>query len=287
VASAQVKGALLLAGLFARGKTTVEEPTPTRNHLEKMLNYFLVRTTTEANGNVTVFSDQVPESRDFDVPGDISSAAFWLVAAAAQRRGHLLIRDVGLNDTRTAMLGVLLRMGAHVREAVEDVEQLEPRGVVEVTGVPLKATVIQGKEVPQLIDELPILSIAGVLASGKTTIRNAEELRVKETDRIAAIAHNLRTMGAQVTELSDGLEIYGPAPLHGGRLPSFGDHRIAMAFAIAGLFADGETIIQDAECIRESYPGFETVVEEFSNPKRMQVSTPVIGSLAPVPAEEG
>jgi 3-phosphoshikimate 1-carboxyvinyltransferase len=286
VASAQVKGALLLAGLFAKGKTTVEEPVPTRNHMEKMLNYFLVRTATDHDGRVSVFGEQVPESRDFGIPGDISSAAFWLVTAAAQRRGHLLIRDVGLNDTRTAILGVLLRMGAQVREAVEEVEHLEPRGVVEVTGVPLKATVIQGKEVPQLIDELPILSIAAVLASGKTTIRNAEELRVKETDRIAAIAHNLRTMGAQVAELSDGLEIYGPAPLHGARLPSFGDHRVAMAFAIAGLFAEGETIIQDAECIRESYPAFEAVLEEFTNPKRMQVSTPVIGSLTPVPAQE-
>jgi 3-phosphoshikimate 1-carboxyvinyltransferase len=287
VASAQVKGALLLAGLFARGKTTVEQPIPTRNHMEKVLNYFLVRTTTEDDGSVTIFGDQVPESRDFDIPGDISSAAFWLVAAGAQRRGHLLIRDVGLNDTRTALLGVLLRMGAQVREAVDDVEQLEPRGVVEVTGVPLKATVIQGKEVPQLIDELPILSIAGALASGKTTIRHAEEMRVKESDRIAAIAHNLRAMGAQVSELSDGLEIHGPAPLHGARLSSFGDHRIAMAFAIAGLFAEGETVVQDAECIRESYPGFEAVLEEFTNPKRMQISTPVIGSLAPVPAEEG
>jgi len=287
VASAQVKGALLLAGLFARGKTTVKQPIPTRNHMEKVLNYFLVRTTTEDDGSVTIFGEQVPESRDFDIPGDISSAAFWLVAAGAQRRGHLLIRGVGLNDTRTALLGVLLRMGAQVREAVDDVEQLEPRGVVEVTGVPLKATVIQGKEVPQLIDELPILSIAGALASGKTTIRHAEELRVKESDRIAAIAHNLRAMGAQVSELSDGLEIHGPAPLHGARLPSFGDHRIAMAFAVAGLFAEGETVIQDAECIRESYPGFEAVLEEFTNPKRMQISTPVIGSLAPVPAEEG
>jgi 3-phosphoshikimate 1-carboxyvinyltransferase len=286
VASAQVKGALLLAGLFAKGKTTIEELVPTRNHMEKMLKYFLVRTSTEGDGSITVFGDQVPESRDFDIPGDVSSAAFWLVAAAAQRRGHLLIRNVGLNDTRTALLGVLLRMGAQVREAIEDVEQLEPRGVVEVTGVPLKATVIQGREVPQLIDELPILSIAGALASGKTTIRHAQELRVKETDRIAAIAHNLRTMGAQVNELNDGLEIYGPAPLHGARLPSFSDHRIAMAFAIAGLFAEGETVIQDAECIRESYPGFETILEEFTNLKRMQVSTPVIGSLAPVPAQD-
>jgi len=287
VASAQVKGALLLAGLFARGKTTVEEALPTRNHMEKMLNYFLVRTATEEAGSVTVFGEQVPESRDFAIPGDISSAAFWLVAAAAQRRGHLLIRDVGLNDTRTALLGVLLRMGAQVREAVEDVDQLEPRGIVEVTGFPLKGTVIQGKEVPRLIDELPILSVAGALANGRTIIRQAGELRVKETDRIAAIAHNLRTMGAQVAELNDGLEISGPAPLHGAHLASFGDHRIAMAFAIGGFFAEGETVVQDAECIRESYPGFETMLEEFTNPKRMQISTPVIGSLTSAAPEQG
>lgn len=287
VASAQVKAALLLAGLFAKGKTTVEESVPTRNHMEKMLSYFLVRTASHPNGSVTIFGDQVPESRDFEIPGDISSAAFWLVAAAAQRRGHLLIRDVGLNDTRTALLGVLLRMGAQVREAVEDVEQVEPRGIVEVTGAPLKGTVIQGKEIPRLIDELPILAVAGALAKGKTVIRQAGELRVKESDRIAAIAHNLQAMGAHVTEMKDGLEIHGPAPLHGARLPSFGDHRIAMAFAVAGLFADGETVVQEAECIRESYPGFETVLEEFTNPKRMQVSTPVIGSLTPEPAEEG
>jgi 3-phosphoshikimate 1-carboxyvinyltransferase len=285
-ASAQVKGALLLAGLFAKGKTTIEQPVPTRNHMEKMLNYFLVRSTKEDDGSVSVFGEQVPESRDFDIPGDISSAAFWLVAAAAQSRGHLLIREVGLNDTRTALLGVLLRMGAHVREAVEDIEHVEPRGVVEVTGVPLKATVIQGKEVPQLIDELPILAVAGALANGTTIIRHAQELRVKESDRIAAIAHNLRTMGAQVAEMADGLEIHGPATLHGARVASFGDHRVAMAFAIAGLFADGETIVQDADCIRESYPGFEIVLEKFTNPKRMQISTPVIGSLTPASVEE-
>jgi 3-phosphoshikimate 1-carboxyvinyltransferase len=286
IASAQVKSALLLAGLFARGKTTVEEPSPTRNHTEVLLSYFLVRTAQDDDGNVTVFGDQVPESRDFTIPGDISSAAFWLVAAAAQPRGHLLVRGVGLNETRTAFLGVLLRMGAQVREAIEDVDQLEPRGIVEVTGVPLKGTVMQGKEIPQFIDELPILAVAGALANGQTIIRHAQELRVKETDRIAAIAHNLRTMGAQVTEMKDGLQIHGPAPLRGARVASFGDHRIAMAFAIAGLFAEGETIVQDADCIRESYPGFATVLEEFTNPKRMQIRTPVIGSLTPAPVEE-
>lgn len=286
IASAQVKSAVLLAGLFAKGKTTVDEPSASRNHTELIFNYFLVRTATGDNGAVSVFGDQVPESRDFTIPGDLSSAAFWLVAAAAQPGGHLLVRDIGLNDTRTALLGVLVRMGAQVREAVEDVDHLEPRGIVEITGAPLKGTVIQGKEVPQLIDELPVLAVAGALASGTTIIRNAQELRVKETDRIAAIAHNLRIMGAQVIEMNDGLEIHGPAPLRGARVASFGDHRIAMAFAVAGLFADGETIVQDADCIRESYPGFETALEEFMNSKRMRTTTPVIGSLSAGRLEE-
>jgi 3-phosphoshikimate 1-carboxyvinyltransferase len=280
ITSAQVKGALLLAGLFAKGKTTVNEPAVSRNHTELMLNYFLVRTVKEDDGGITIFGEQTPESRDFAIPGDISSAAFWLVAAAAQPGGHLLVRDSGLNDTRTALLGVLIRMGAQLREAVEDVDQLEPRGAVEVTGAPLKGTVIQGKEIPQVVDELPVLAVAGALATGTTIIRQAEELRVKETDRIAAIAHNLRAMGTQVVELKDGLEIHGRPSLRGARVASFGDHRIAMAFAIAGLHADGETIIQDVECVRESYPGFEETLEEFMNPKRMRASTPVIGSLS-------
>lgn len=286
VASAQVKSALLLAGLFAKGKTTVNEPSLSRNHTELMLNYFLVRTAKEEDGGISIFGDQVPESRDFTIPGDISSAAFWLVAAAAQPGGHLLVRDCGLNDTRTTMLGVLIRMGAQVREAIEDVDQIEPRGTVEVTGAPLKGTVIQGKEVPQLIDELPVLAIAGALASGTTTIRQAQELRVKETDRIAAIAHNLRAMGAQVIELNDGLEIHGRGLLRGARVASFGDHRIAMAFAVAGLFAEGETVVQDAQCVHESYPEFGKALDEVMNPKRVRVTTPVISSLAPARADE-
>src|SRR6202048_3769687 len=287
IASAQVKSAVLLAGLFAKGKTTVNEPSASRNHTELMFNYFLVRTAAHEDGSVSVFGDQMPESRDFDIPGDVSSAAFWLVAAAAQPGGHLLVRNIGLNDTRTALLGVLVRMGAQVREAVENADQQEPRGVVEVTGVPLKGTVIHGKEIPQLIDELPVLAVAGPLANGTTIIRHAHELRVKETDRIAAIAHNLRAMGVQVIELNDGLEIHGPAPLRGARLSSFGDHRIAMAFAVAGLFADGETIIQDAECIRESYRGFEKALDEFISPRRARTSTPVVVTLVPAsPVEE-
>jgi 3-phosphoshikimate 1-carboxyvinyltransferase len=287
VASAQVKSALLLAGLFAKGKTTVKEPAQSRNHTELMLNYYLVRTVREEDdGGISIFGDQTPESRDFLIPGDISSAAFWLVAAGAQPGGHLLVRHTGLNDTRTALLGVLIRMGAQVREAIEEVDQVEPRGTVEITGVPLKGTVIQGKEIPQLIDELPILAVAGALASGSTIIRHAQELRVKESDRIAAIAHNLRAMGAQVIELSDGLEIQGRASLRGARVASFGDHRIAMAFAIAGMFAEGETIVQDVECVRESYPGFEKTLDEFVSSKRVRLTTPVISSLTPTKTDE-
>jgi 3-phosphoshikimate 1-carboxyvinyltransferase len=286
IASAQIKSALLLAGLFAKGKTTVREPAVSRNHTELMLNYFLVRTVRDEDGTISIFGDQVPESRDFQIPGDISSAAFWLAAAGAQPGGHLLVRNVGLNDTRTALLGVLIRMGAQVREAIEEVDQIEPRGIVEITGAPLKGTVIQGKEIPQLIDELPILAVAGALASGTTIIRQAQELRVKETDRIAAIAHNLRAMGAQVIELNDGLEIHGRAALRGARVASFGDHRIAMAFAIAGMFADGETIVQDVECVRESYPGFEKALDEFVSSKRTRLTTPVISSLTPGRSEE-
>jgi 3-phosphoshikimate 1-carboxyvinyltransferase len=286
IPSAQVKSAVLLAGLFAKGKTTVIEPAQSRNHTELMLNYFLVRTAKDDEGGVTIFGDQVPESRDFTIPGDISSAAFWLVAAGAQPSGHLMVRGCGLNDTRTALLGVLIRMGAQVREAIEDVDQIEPRGTVEITGAPLKGTVIQGKEIPQLIDELPILAIAGALASGTTTIRHAQELRVKETDRIAAIAHNLRAMGVQVIELSDGLEIQGRGSLRGARVASFGDHRIAMAFAVAGLFADGETVVQDAQCVQESYPDFADALEDIVNPKRVRITTPVISSLTPKAEEE-
>jgi len=279
IPSAQVKSAVLLAGLFARGKTTIEEPTLSRDHTEMMLNYFLVRTSSK-DGIVGVFGDQTPESRDFAIPGDMSSAAFWLVAAGCQPGGHLLVRKVGLNPTRTAMLGVLIRMGAQVREAIDDVAQLEPFGVAEVTGAPLRGTVIQGNEIPKLIDELPVLAVAGALANGPTIIRDAHELRLKETDRIAAIAHNLRAMGAQVIELNDGLEIHGRGNLRGARVPSFGDHRIAMAFAVAGMLADGETIVENADCIRTSYPTFEDELERFTSPKRSRVTTPVIGSLS-------
>ena len=276
VASAQVKSAVLLAGMFAKGKTSVTEPSQSRNHTERMLEYFLARPQ-KVDLTVSLHGGQTPESRDFQVPGDISSAAFWLVAAAAQPRSNLIIKNVGLNETRTGVLAVLLRMGAQVREIVET-ENGEPLGTIEVRGARLKATDIAGKEIPNVIDELPILAVAAALAHGITTIGDAGELRVKETDRLAAIATNLRAMGAQVQETEDGLQIAGGAPLHGARLDSFGDHRIAMAFAVAGLFAEGETIITNTECVNTSYPGFmaslEKLLKEPSGPQ-----TPVITSL--------
>ena len=278
VASAQVKSAVLLAGLFANGKTTVTEPTQSRDHTERMLEYFLVRPQRDEN-TVSVFGGLTLESRDFEVPGDISSAAFWLVAAAASPGSHVLVRNVGLNETRTGVLGVLVRMGAQIREVVEN-NGAEPMGTIEIRGARLHETVIAGKEIPNVIDELPVLAVAAALAHGRTVIADAHELRVKETDRLAAIATNLRAMGAQVSETEDGLEIIGGAPLHGTRLSSFGDHRIAMAFAIAGLFAEGETIIEDTDCVATSYPGFDRQLEHILKQPNTR-ETPVISSLPP------
>lgn len=277
VASAQVKSAVLLAGMFANGKTTVTEPSQSRDHSERMLEYFLVRPVKDEL-SVSIYGGQTPESRDFQVPGDISSAAFWLVAAAAQPSSHLLVRNVGLNETRTGMLGVLLRMGAAVREVIEN-DDAEPLGTIEIRGDRLKGTTIAGKEIPNVIDELPILAVAGALAHGKTVIADAGELRVKETDRLAAIATNLRAMGAQVAETEDGMEILGGIPLHGARVQSFGDHRIAMAFAIAGLFAEGETIIEDTDCVATSYPGFENALEKIMSIEQKKSQVPVITTL--------
>jgi 3-phosphoshikimate 1-carboxyvinyltransferase len=269
VASAQVKSAILFAALKATGKTTVVERSPTRDHTERMMSYFLVqsqREKLEQGFAISLYGDQVPESRDFTVPGDISSAAFWLVAAAAQEDSDLLVRDIGLNKTRTGILSVLLRMGARVREVIEDCDQVEPRGEVRIQGGRLRGTIIAGDEVPNVIDEIPILAVAGALAHGKTVISDAKELRVKETDRLAAIATNLTAMGVEVVELEDGLEIYGGTPLLGARLKSYGDHRIAMAFAIAGMFAQNETVIEDTDCIATSYPGFANQLQRFLTP---------------------
>jgi 3-phosphoshikimate 1-carboxyvinyltransferase len=261
MASAQVKSAVLLAGLFAPGKTSVIEPVPTRNHTERLFSHFGIKWLRDGD-TVTVYGGQAPRAEDIVVPGDISSAAFWMVAAAVKPDAQITLKNVGLNGTRTGIIDVLLRMGAQITTS-ETHSQGEPRGNIIVKGGDLNGTVIGGAEIANVIDELPILAVAAALARGTTVIRDAAELRVKETDRIAAVADNLRRMGVKVTETPDGMEIEGGAPLQGAVIDSFGDHRIAMSFAIAGLYADGVTTINGTECIATSYPGFERELNRF------------------------
>ena len=262
VPSAQVKSAVLLAGLLANGKTTVIQPVQTRDHTERMLEHFGVPV--EMIGDrISVEGGVLPQPRDFDVPGDISSAAFWLVAAAAKPGCHLTIEGLGLNPTRTGIIKVLERMGARINVGEQRSGAGEPSGTVEVAGAGLRGTTIEGAEIPNVIDEIPVLAVAAALAEGKTVIKDAAELRVKESDRLAVVAHHLKAMGAEVEEFPDGLVINGGRSLHGVRLESHGDHRIAMAFAVAGLFAAGETVITGTECVETSYPGFAGQLERL------------------------
>ena len=266
VASAQVKSAILLAGLFAEGMTTVIQPVETRDHTERMLDLFNVRTSTDGKA-ISIMGGQQLQPCDFVVPGDISSAAFWLAAAAVSPGADLRIQNVGLNPTRSGILDVLERMGADINSVASIDGRGERIGEITVSGGKLTGIEISGDLVANIIDELPILAVTAALAGGTTVIRDAGELRVKETDRIAAVAKNLQAMGAQIEEFDDGMTIYGGRLLQGAAIDSYGDHRIAMAFAIAGLFADGETIIRDAECIAVSYPGFDRDLQLLSGEK--------------------
>ena len=277
VASAQVKSAVLLAGLFASGKTSVVEPVTTRNHTERLMSHFGIKWLRDGD-TVSVYGGQTPRAEDFTVPGDISSAAFWMVAVAAVPGSQIILNNVGLNPTRTGIIGVLLRMGAKVNDSQTKTDG-EPMGNIIVKGGDLNATVIGGAEIPNVIDELPILAIAAALARGKTLIKDAAELRLKETDRIAAVAENLRRMGVTVTEFDDGMEIEGGTKLKGATINSYGDHRIAMAFAIAGLHADGVTTIENTECISTSYPGFENDLNRFLQAPTGNPSIPVLARM--------
>jgi len=265
VASAQVKSAVLLAGLFAPDATVVHQPATTRDHSERLLNYFGVEVVTEGN-RISIKGGQKVTARDLIVPGDVSSAAFWIVAAAVAPGSKLTLTNVGLNPTRTAIITVLKRMGARITDTIEHEDGGEPRGVIEIEGGTLTGTEILPEEVPNLIDEVPILAVAGALSGGSMTIRNARELRVKETDRIDTVVKNLRAMGGEVEEFDDGMVIPGGQKLHGAQLDSYGDHRIAMAFAIAGLLAEsGETTIANTACVNTSYPAFSKHLAEISS----------------------
>lgn len=255
MASAQVKSAILLAGLFAEGATSVIEPATTRDHTERMFEAFGMAV--ESRGDtISVSGGQVPRARDFHVPGDISSAAFWIVAAAARPGARLKLQRVGLNPTRTAILDVIERMGATVILRPDPDATGEIFGEVEIHGAALRGTDLRPEEIPNLIDEIPAIAVAAALATGTTRIRHARELRVKETDRIATTVENLRAMGGTIEEFDDGMEIRGGTGLRGAELSSHGDHRLAMAFAVAGLFAEGPTQITQTACIHTSYPGF-------------------------------
>lgn len=258
IASAQVKSCILLAGLMTEGQTTVTEPALSRDHSERMLKAFGANIIVEPETcSASVIGPTTLKGQTVIVPGDISSAAFWLVAGAIVPGSDLTIENVGINPTRTGVLEALEMMGADVTQ--ENIREVAGEPVADLRvrfGKPLKACKIVGDLIPRLIDEIPILAVAAAFAEGTTVIRDAAELRVKESDRITVMANQLNRMGAKVTELPDGLEITGGAPLTGAEVNSFTDHRIAMSLAIAALNASGQTTIQRAEAASISYPEF-------------------------------
>lgn len=258
MASAQVKSAVLLAGMLIPGETTVHQPAITRDHTERLFEHFGVPCTTSQDGlDVSVTGPAVPVAKDITIPGDISSAAFWLVAGSVIPGSEIRLQNVGLNPTRDAIIHVLRRMGADI--VISNRKDCgEPYGDILVRySSQLHGTTIEPHEIPNLIDEIPILAVAAAFAKGETHIRNASELRVKESDRIATTVGNLRAMGANVQEFDDGMMIAGGTPLHGATMDSYGDHRIAMGFLVAGLKASGETTLLHCASINTSYPGFE------------------------------
>ena len=257
IASAQVKSCVLLAGLMVDGETTVTEPALSRDHSERMLRAFGASLSIDRDTNsVTLAGQPTLRGQKVIVPGDISSAAFWLVAGAITADSELLIENVGVNPTRTGILEALEMMEADITRENEREIAGEPVADLRVKYSQLKACEISGEIIPRLIDEIPILAVAAAFAEGTTAIKDAAELRVKESDRLAVMATELGKMGAKISELEDGLEITGGYKLQGAEVDSFSDHRIAMSLAIAALNASGKTTIDRAEAASISYPNF-------------------------------
>ena len=263
VASAQVKSCVLLAGIHADGTTTVVESTPSRDHTERLLPLFGAPVTNR-NGEISVAGNTELTPAQIIIPGDPSSAAFFAAAAAVLPGSAVTIENICLNPTRAAFFDVLEQMGARVERLNVREEAGEPVADIQVSYYNLYNCEVAGDILPSLIDEIPILAVVAAFAEGKSTIRDATELRVKETDRLAAMAAGLRSMGAKVEELEDGLVIEGGSKLSGAPIDSRGDHRIAMSFAVAGLAAKGETVIQDASCADISFPGFYDILKRIS-----------------------
>lgn len=255
VASAQVKSAILLAGLYADGETRVTEPAPSRNHTELMLSSFGADVRTEGT-TVTIRQAEELYGQKIQVPGDISSAAFFIAAGLLIPGSEILLKNVGVNPTRDGVLRVFRRMGGSIETTVLSSGAGEPAADLLVKASRLHGVEIGGEEIPSLIDEIPVIAAAACFADGVTVIRDAAELKVKESNRIAAMTENLRAMGADVTETEDGMIIRGGRPLHGAVIDSRNDHRIAMTFAVAALAAEGETSIPQWDCVNISYPGF-------------------------------
>ncbi len=270
VASAQVKSCVLFAGLMADGNTVVTEPRATRDHTELLLK--AMNAPISVNGLEIRLKGSCGRSPhlkagEWLIPGDISSAAFWMVAAACLPGSDVYIRNVGLNPRRSAIIDVLLRMGADIEVTPSNSKMLlEPCGDVRIRGTSLKATEVEGAEIPNIIDEIPILSVAASLATGSTVIRDAAELRVKESDRIATMVKNLSSFGVSVEEKNDGMVIHGGAKIRTGKsVDSHGDHRVAMSMAILTLFADDLCVINDTACVATSYPTFWDHLKTLTN----------------------
>lgn len=255
VASAQVKSALLLAGLYAEGQTVIEEPEKSRDHTEIMMKAFGANISRE-NNKIRLTPVKELKAQKISVPGDISSAAFFIAGACILPDSDVIIENTGINPTRTGIIDALRLMGADIQILNERITNGEAVADIRVRSGKLKGITIEGAIIPRIIDEIPILAVAAAFAEGVTVIRNAEELKVKESNRIDAMADGLSCLGARIKKTEDGLIIEGPCRLKGGRVKSFGDHRIAMALAIAALGAEGETVIENVDCVRISYPEF-------------------------------
>lgn len=271
VASAQVKSALLLAGLYAKGSTTLTEPAITRDHTERMLRAFGYAVESEGRrvrilGGGNLFGCEMP------VPGDLSSAAFFLVGAAIAPEADLLLEGVGVNPTRTGIIELLQRMGAAIAVSSRGEMGGEPVADIRVRSSKLRGIVIDRDDVPRAIDEFPALFVAAACAEGQTVLRGAEELRVKESDRIAVMAEGLTQLGVSARERPDGITIRG-SRLSGGHVQSHGDHRVAMAFAVAALAAGGTIVVHDCKNVNTSFPGFATLASQAGLPIEVEEST--------------
>ena len=262
IASAQVKSAVLLAGLHPRGITRVREPLATRNHTEIALADFGSRIIATEDG-IEIEGGRPLRAKEFTVPGDVSSAAFLIAAALAVPNSRLRLPSVGLNPTRTGFLTLVQEMGANILISPSKVSDGEPAGDIVVESSDLAGTEIAGAWIPNVIDEIPMLAVLGTRTRNGIGIREAAELRTKESDRIQAVASNLRKLGAQVEEFPDGLWVPGNQTLRGGEIDSFGDHRIAMAFAVAGLFSEEPITIKDPACVDISFPGFFELLDSL------------------------